>query len=112
MAKKNGTTTSALLWVYVRNVCTFSAVTLYRYLVSVYLFTSLYHFYLVLFLIFESVTQAKGCGWEWFLETVDLCPLPFAWVAMYCQSLPLSFILYKNTHIYLCICNQIGRAHV
>lgn len=46
------TTTSALLWLNLRNVCTFSAVTLYCFLVSVYLFTSFYSLVFVLFLVF------------------------------------------------------------
>lgn len=49
--ESDGSTTSALLWLNLRNVCTFSAVTLNCFLVSVYLFTSLYPLVFVLFLL-------------------------------------------------------------
>lgn len=105
--ESNGTTTSALLWLNLRNVCTFSAVTLNCFLVSVYLFTSLYPLDFVLFLLIWKCDPRKrrgqGLGSGFKQWSPALWPSTPGSHVMPVTA--LSFMLYKNTHIYLCICN-------
>lgn len=70
---KNGATTSALLWSNLRNVCTFSAVTLTCFLASV-VFSSLTLVFFVLFLLFWKVwpKEEAGTGTGWWPRPLTL----------------------------------------
>lgn len=109
--ESDGTTTSALLWLNLRNVCTFSAVTLHCFLVQ---FTCLPLFILFGFFFcygscYLKVWPEEEAGNGDWVAALDRQWNPALWPSTPGSHVmpvtALSFMLYKNTHIYLCICN-------